>query len=90
AVEKWYSEITKFSFADPEIKPETRDFTQIIWQGSKQLGMGFGNSPGTKKSVVVALYSPAGNKEDDINMNLNLANNDPYADIRKADIQKHA
>ena len=89
AVHKWYSEITKFSFTDPEVKPETRDFTQIIWSGSKRLGMGFVHSANKKKTLVVALYTPAGNSPEEMRKNLNMVNYDLYADIRKAAIGRH-
>ena len=81
AVEKWYGEITKFSFTSPNIKPETRDFTQIIWKNTKEVGMGFGHSSDRKKTLVVALYSPVGNDKEKLRDNLNTVHNDPYADI---------
>lgn len=88
AIEKWYSEITRFSFSNPEIKPDTRDFTQIIWKGSKRVGMGFAYSMDRKKTLVVALYSPAGNNEQELRKNLKMDKYDLYADIRKASIEK--
>ena len=82
AVEKWYAEITKFSFASPSIKPETRDFTQIIWKNSKEIGMGFVHTPDKKKTLVVALYNPGGNDKHRLQENLNTVHEDPYADIK--------
>lgn len=83
AVDKWYREITKFSFTSPSIKPETKDFTQIIWKKSKKVGMGFISTANKKKTLVVALYSPAGNDQYKMRENLNTVNDDPYADIKR-------
>ncbi|CAB3988067.1 Hypothetical predicted protein [Paramuricea clavata] len=88
AVEKWYTEITKFSFTSPSIKPETRDFTQIIWKNSKELGMGFVHTPDKKKTLVIALYSPTGNDEHKLRENLNTVHDDPYADIKRYFLSK--
>ena len=82
AVEKWYAEITKFSFTSPSVKPETRDFTQIIWKASKEVGMGFVHTADRKKTLVVALYSPSGNDELKLRENLNTVNDEPYSDIK--------
>ncbi|XP_028391384.1 DNA ligase 1-like [Dendronephthya gigantea] len=83
AVEKWYGEITKFSFTSPSIKPETKDFTQIIWKNSKKVGMGFVSTTNKKKTLVVALYSPTGNAQDKMRENLITVKDDPYADIKR-------
>jgi hypothetical protein len=88
AVEKWYAEITKFSFTRPSVKPETRDFTQIIWKNSKEMGMGFVHTTDKKKTLVVALYSPAGNDKDKLQENLNTVRGDPYADIKRNVVNK--
>ena len=88
AVEKWYGEITKFSFTSPSIKPETRDFTQIIWKNTKEVGMGFVHTPDKKKTLVIALYSPSGNDEHKLQENLNTVHDDPYADIKRNSILK--
>lgn len=90
ATDAWYTEITKFSFSSPSIKPETRDFTQMIWKNSKNLGLGFAHTADKKKTLVVALYSPPGNDEHTLRENLNLVQNDPYADIKRNALNRRA
>jgi len=39
----------------------TGHFTQLVWKGSKQLGVGIAFANGGKTAVVVANYYPPGN-----------------------------
>ncbi|KAG6447922.1 hypothetical protein O3G_MSEX005269 [Manduca sexta] len=59
-VDKWYSEINEFSFGkEPDIL-NCGHFTQIVWKGTKELGVGSAKSK-TGKLYVVANYYPPGN-----------------------------
>jgi len=61
AVDLWYEEIKDYDFTNPKNKRGTvGHFTQLVWKGSKQLGLGLAKSAdGT--NYVVANYFPAGN-----------------------------
>ncbi|KAF9409664.1 hypothetical protein HW555_011038 [Spodoptera exigua] len=59
-VEKWYSEINNFSFGrEPEVL-NCGHFTQIVWKGTRELGIGSAKSK-SGKLYVVANYYPPGN-----------------------------
>ncbi|CAH2990317.1 unnamed protein product [Chilo suppressalis] len=59
-VDKWYSEINEFSFGrEPEVLT-CGHFTQIVWKGTKELGVGSAKSK-SGKLYVVANYSAPGN-----------------------------
>ncbi|XP_066964273.1 uncharacterized protein [Macrobrachium rosenbergii] len=60
AVESWYSEIKDYTFGKEPSDLRAGHFTQVVWQDSKELGVGFARSP-TGKIFVVANYNPAGN-----------------------------
>lgn len=57
-VKSWYDEISKYNFGDKPIAG-TGHFTQLVWKGSEELGIGLAKKGG--KVVVVANYSPPGN-----------------------------
>merc|ERR1712223_1243944 len=61
AVDMWYSEIKDYSFGTEPSQggPVTGHFTQVVWKGSTEVGVGVGQKGSTV--VVVANYSPAGN-----------------------------
>ncbi|XP_014354751.2 repressed by EFG1 protein 1 isoform X1 [Papilio machaon] len=59
-LDKWYSEINKFSFGrEPEVLT-CGHFTQIIWKDTRELGIGTAKSK-SGKLYVVANYFPPGN-----------------------------
>ena len=58
-MDRWYSEIKDYTFGR-EPGPGTGHFTQVVWKGSRELGVGVALGEGGKV-VVVANYSPAGN-----------------------------
>ncbi|XP_064079225.1 uncharacterized protein LOC135196370 isoform X3 [Macrobrachium nipponense] len=60
AVESWYSEIKDYTFGKEPFDLRAGHFTQVVWQDSKELGVGYARSP-TGKIFVVANYNPAGN-----------------------------
>merc|ERR1712240_382190 len=59
SVDSWYSEIKDYKFENPGYSQETGHFTQVVWKGSTELGVGVGQKG--SKVVVVANYSPPGN-----------------------------
>lgn len=40
AVRAWYEEVKDYNYADPGFSSATGHFTQVVWQGSTQLGCG--------------------------------------------------
>jgi len=59
-VEHWYSEVKDFDFRNGDYQKGTGHFSQVVWKGSKELGIAkaTGKKGGT---YVVANYNPAGN-----------------------------
>jgi len=59
-VEHWYSEVKQFDFKNGDYQKGTGHFSQVVWKGSKELGIAkaAGKAGGT---YVVANYNPAGN-----------------------------
>merc|ERR1712055_603664 len=61
AVDSWYSEIKDYTFGQEPSwgGPVTGHFTQVVWKGSTDVGVGVAQEG--SKVVVVANYSPPGN-----------------------------
>merc|ERR1711936_617815 len=61
AVDSWYSEIKDYTFGKEPSGggPVTGHFTQVVWKGSTEVGVGVAQEG--SKVVVVANYSPPGN-----------------------------
>ncbi|CAF4602544.1 unnamed protein product, partial [Rotaria sp. Silwood1] len=57
----WYSEISSYNFGSPGFSSSTGHFTQVIWKGSKQLGIGIALTSNKRTAYVVANYYPSGN-----------------------------
>ena len=60
AVNSWYSEVKNYDFCKPGFQSNTGHFTQVVWKGSKELGIGKAKSA-DGKVFVVGRYRPAGN-----------------------------
>ncbi|KAK3087250.1 hypothetical protein FSP39_003600 [Pinctada imbricata] len=60
ACDQWYNEITKYKFGTETRVMGTGHFTQMVWKGSKELGIGKAQGSGGRM-IVVASYRPAGN-----------------------------
>ena len=60
AVNSWYSEVKDFDFNKPGYQPKTGHFTQVVWKGSEELGIGKAKSA-DGKMFVVGRNRPAGN-----------------------------
>ena len=61
-VQSWYDEIKDYNFDTNKAKNPGAvigHFTQVVWKGSEQLGIGFATKG--KEIYVVANYYPAGN-----------------------------
>lgn len=70
----WYDEVSLFDYANPQFSPKTGHFTQIIWQGSQELGCGTATScPGRMSHIWVCHYNPPGNVQGTFADNLRPA-----------------
>nr|XP_022326648.1 cell wall protein PRY3-like isoform X2 [Crassostrea virginica] len=58
--DQWYSEIKFYTFDREPSNLSAGHFTQIVWRGSREIGIGRARSP-DGKLMVVANYRPAGN-----------------------------
>jgi hypothetical protein len=61
ATDDWYNEIKLYGFNRPGYYSGTGHFTQVVWKGSRKLGVGFAVTGDGKTLYVVAQYSPPGN-----------------------------
>ena len=59
----WYEEARHFNYDKPRFSSRTRSFCQVIWEGSREFGVGAAVTKHGKK-IVVARYFPAANKKD--------------------------
>ncbi|CAF3073258.1 unnamed protein product [Rotaria socialis] len=57
----WYSEIAMYNFSSPGFSSATGHFTQVVWLGSTQLGIGIALTSDNRTAYVVANYYPPGN-----------------------------
>ncbi|XP_067055630.1 uncharacterized protein [Acropora muricata] len=82
AVTNWYNEVCSpgYTFGRPSGSPGTGHFTQVVWKGSTQLGMGMAESQksGMKCTYIVGRYREAGNMMGD------YAENVPKGSFNKA------
>ncbi len=61
AADTWYDEIKDYNFNNPSQKTGVvGHFTQLVWKGSKEVGIGCAKSQ-NGSYYVVANYYPAGN-----------------------------
>lgn len=70
ACDQWYSEISKHDFKTEPRSTGTGHFTQMVWKGSKEIGVGKAKTSGGKV-IVVASYRPAGNLVGSYKENVN-------------------
>lgn len=57
---RWYREIKDYDFKKSEPIKGTGHFTQLIWKGSKEMGVAVAKAK-SGKIYVVAVYYPPGN-----------------------------
>uniref|UniRef100_A0A914Z753 SCP domain-containing protein n=1 Tax=Panagrolaimus superbus TaxID=310955 RepID=A0A914Z753_9BILA len=62
AANMWYSEVTKLDFSNIENADfVNKHVTQLIWKGSKRIGIGIAKSSNSSWYYVVANFDPPGN-----------------------------
>lgn len=86
ATKIWYNQGSNYSYADPRLNSNTDSFTQVVWKGTREVGMGCAQRKGTLSNeiFVVALYYPPGNspralRENVVSPSKNV--NDAYSSI---------
>lgn len=60
AVDMWYDEVQDYDFECPGYTSDTGHFTQLVWVGTEEFGMGMAVAP-DGRNVVVGRYFPPGN-----------------------------
>ena len=72
ATDMWYNEIKDYDFSNPKFTPGTGHFTQVVWAGSTEIGVG--KATNGRQTFVVANYCPPGNYQGQFKENVkNLA-----------------
>ncbi|XP_015792800.1 cell wall protein PRY3 [Tetranychus urticae] len=57
----YYTQLNNWNYSDPKVLPENRNFAQIVWKTTTQLGCGQAYSARTKPGTyTVCYYFPAG------------------------------
>ncbi|KAL9983266.1 hypothetical protein ACROYT_G005412 [Oculina patagonica] len=90
AIEKWYSEIQSYSFSYPKINDKTRHFVQIVWKGTRKMGLAVAKSASGEYAFVVALYDPPISSEGHLRQNILRPGlkHDLYATFRRKRLAK--
>ncbi|XP_028414952.1 protein PRY1-like isoform X2 [Dendronephthya gigantea] len=70
SVNMWYDEEKKYQYRNPGFKSGTGHFTQVVWKGSQELGMGWAKSADGRSAFIVARYRPAGNMQGSFDQNV--------------------
>lgn len=60
AVDLWYDEVQDYDFDSPGYTSDTGHFTQLVWVGTEEFGMGMAAAP-DGRHVAVGRYYPPGN-----------------------------
>lgn len=68
----WARERDQYDYEKCGWQRKAHNFTQMVWKGSTELGVGKSTTKDSKSIVVVAFYKPAGNsnKEGDFSKNV--------------------
>lgn len=85
-----YDEVCEYNFHKPNFEPRTGHFTEVVWSGSRKLGVGYAvgrnaKFPGYVCVYVVGRYRPAGNKMEEQRLETNVKRgnfNDAYCTRR--------
>ena len=72
-----YDEVCQYNFDQPNFNSDTGHFTEVVWSGSRKLGVGYSvgrniKFPGYVCVYVVGRYSPAGNNVGPQNLRNNV------------------
>ncbi|KAJ7382007.1 sterol-binding protein [Desmophyllum pertusum] len=77
AVEAWYAEIADYDFNNPAFAYNTGHFTQVVWKGTTNVGVGIaskkltsGDYVGMYETYVVARFTPPGNYQGEFAENV--------------------
>lgn len=65
---RWYQEVDNYDFENGDFSSKTGHFTQVVWKGSQQLGVGYVRKGGDV--YVVANYYPPGNRMHQFQQNV--------------------
>ncbi len=68
--DSWYNGMKYYNFNQGGFSMETGSFTQLVWASSQQLGVGIQYANDGSSVYVVALYSPAGNVQNEYQNNV--------------------
>ena len=63
SVQSWYNELRFYDFHSAKGSLKSAYFTQLVWVGSQEVGVGKAVSA-SGKTYIVALFNPPGNKGD--------------------------
>ncbi|WP_395239453.1 CAP domain-containing protein, partial [Salmonella sp. s54412] len=77
AVEMWYREERFYDYEAPGFSSNTRNFTQMLWNGTEEVGMALSRSEDGQLVVIVARYYPPGNVVGLFEENVKQKNDDP-------------
>ncbi|KAG4067484.1 hypothetical protein HA402_002761 [Bradysia odoriphaga] len=69
-VDSWYSEIKQYNYKNATFSSGTGHFTQVVWKGSLELGVGVARVG--NEVYVVASYYPPGNFSGEFSKNLSI------------------
>lgn len=69
ATDQWYSEVELYTFGQEPTSLEAGHFTQVVWKGSNEIGVGKARTK-DGKMLVVANYRPAGNMTGSFRQNV--------------------
>jgi len=72
ATDGWYNEVKNYNYGNPVFAQDTGHFTQVVWKGSKRLGVGTakGKWRGYDCEYIVARYTPPGNYPGEFSENV--------------------
>ncbi|XP_031567085.1 protein PRY1-like isoform X2 [Actinia tenebrosa] len=70
AIDAWYEEEKMFDYKNPAFSKATGHFTQLVWKGSKEMGLGIAPSKDNSEYYIVARFRPSGNVQGKFAVNV--------------------
>lgn len=71
ATKAFYDEIARYNFSSGQFMQGTGHFTQVVWKGSKNMGIGVSFNPKNKNEVYAVFnYDPPGNVQGQFKENV--------------------